>query len=69
MFDLLDRFGGLIPIFGGVYGLLMVYRIVPKKPKDPERMELWHKKFDKMMKILCPFIILFGVLQLCGYLR
>jgi len=69
MFDLLYRFGGLIPIFVGIYGLLMVYRIVPKKPRDPEKMELWHRKFDKMMKIMSPFLIIFGIVQLCGFLR
>ncbi len=64
MLDLYDKWNGLIPIFGGIYGLLLAYRIIPKKPKDPEKMELWHKKFGKMMKILCPAIIVYGILQL-----
>jgi hypothetical protein len=55
---------GLIPIFAGIYGLLLAYRVVPRKPKDPERMELWHRKFGKMMKILSPFLIVFGLLLL-----
>jgi hypothetical protein len=59
---------GLIPIFGGVYCLLLAYRVVPRKPKDPEKMALWHRKFGKMMKIVGPFVIWFGLLQLFGVL-
>ncbi len=55
---------GLIPILGGIYGLLLAYRVVPKKPKDPEKMELWHRKFGKMMKVLSPVLIVFGLLLL-----
>ena len=55
---------GLIPILGGIYGLLLAYRVVPKKPKDPEKMELWHRKFGKMMKVLSPILIVFGLLLL-----
>ena len=62
------NFSGLIPIFCGVYGLLLAYRVIPKKPKDPERLELWHRKFGRMMKFLSPFIIVFGLLELFGVL-
>jgi hypothetical protein len=58
--------GGLIPIFGGIYGMLLGYRVLPRHPKDPEKMELWHRKFGKLMKILSPFLIGFGLLQLAG---
>lgn len=60
------QYSGLIPVFGGVYSLLMAYRIIPRKPKDPERMELWHRKFGTMMKVLGPMLIGFGLLELCG---
>jgi len=59
--------GGLILIVGGIYGLLLAYRIVPRNPKDPEKMELWHRKFGKMMKILSPLLILWGIIQLFFY--
>ena len=62
------KLDGLIPILGGIYLLLIVYRVVPRKPKDPEKMELWHRKFDKMMKVLGPFLIGFGLLELLGIL-
>ena len=55
---------GLIPIVGGIYGLLLAYRVIPVKPRDAEKMELWHRKFGKLMKILSPLLIVFGVLQL-----
>ena len=59
---------GLIPIGAGIYLLLLVYRVVPRKPKDPEKLELWHRKFDKMMKIISPLLIGFGFLQAFGVL-
>ena len=60
--------GGLIPILGGIYGLLLAYRVVPRKPRDPEKMELWHRKFGTMIKVLSPFVIGFGLLELFGVL-
>jgi hypothetical protein len=60
--------GGLIPIFCGIYGLLIVYRVVQLKSKDPEKMELWHRKFDKMIKVLSPILIGYGLLNLLGIL-
>ncbi len=56
----------LITILGGLYLTLLAYRIIPKKPKDPEKFELWHKKFGKLLKILGPFLILWGILKLCN---
>ncbi len=58
--------GGLIPILGGIYGLLLAYRVLPRQPKDPEKMELWHRKFGKLMKVISPFLIIFVLLQLVG---
>jgi hypothetical protein len=62
------KLDGLIPIFGGIYGLLLGYRVVPRQPKDPEKMELWHRKFGTMIKVLSPFLIGFGLLELFGLL-
>lgn len=64
----LGNFQGLIPVLGGIYGFLLANGTLPKKSKDPEKMELWRKKFGPMMKILCPLIIVFGLLQLIGVL-
>jgi hypothetical protein len=62
------KLSGLIPILGGIYGLLIAYRVVPRQPKDPEKMEMGHRKFGKMVKILSPFLIGFGILELLGVL-
>ena len=62
------KFGGLIPILCGIYGLLIAYRVVPLKSKDSEKMELWHRKFDKMIKVLSPILIGYGLLNLLGIL-
>jgi hypothetical protein len=59
---------GLIPILGGIYGYLLANGTLPMNPKDPEKMDLWRRKFGKMMKIICPFIVIFGILQLLGVL-
>ena len=69
MLDFYDRWNGLIPLLGGIYCLLLAYRVVLRKPKDPERMELWHRKFDRMMKVIGPVLIVFGILLLCGVLK
>lgn len=60
---------GLIPIFAGVYGLLLAKGVLPRNPKDPERMALWRRKFGKMMTILSPLLILSGIAQLLGFLQ
>ena len=58
----------LIPIVGGLYGLLASFGIV-QVSKTPEGNELWLKKFGSPMKILCPLVILFGIAQLAGLFR
>ena len=60
---------GLIPIFGGIYALLLAQGVLPRNPRDPERMALWRRKFGGMMTVLSPILILFGVAQLCGMFR
>jgi prolipoprotein diacylglyceryltransferase len=66
MSEFYDKWYGLIPLLGGIYGLLLAYRVLPRNPKDPEKLELWHRKFDKIIKILCPIAIAFGLLCLFG---
>lgn len=62
----IDRVLGIIPLFGGIYGILIAYRIIPFNSKEPEKEELWHNKFGKMMKILAPIVTLFGILTILG---
>ena len=60
------NFEGLIPILAGIFGLLFAQGVLPRNPKDPERLALWRRKFGTMMTILCPLIILFGLALLFG---
>jgi hypothetical protein len=62
------KLDGLIPMLGGIYGLLLAYRVVPRHPKDPEKMELWLRKFGKLIKILGLVLIAFGLLEFLGVL-
>ena len=59
---------GLIPLLGGIYGYLLANGTLPRKPKDPEKMALWRRKFGRPMKILGPALVIFGILQLLGVL-
>lgn len=60
--------GGLIPIAGGIYGLLVAFRFVAVS-KNPDANELWLRKFGPLLKVLSPLIILFGVAQLFGLFK
>lgn len=60
---------GLIPLASGVYGWLLANGTLPKNPKDPEKMAAWRQKYGKALKIICPLLVVFGVLQLTGVLR
>ena len=57
---------GLIPIVGGMVVYLMGTGAIPPNPKDPAQLEAWRQKYGKLIKILGPVVILFGVLQLIG---
>lgn len=60
---------GLIPVLGGVYGILLAKGVVPRKPKDPEKMMQWRRKIGPLMMVLGPLTILFGLLEMAGVLR
>ena len=51
---------GLIPLFGGVYGLLLARGVVPRSPRDPEKLEQWRARFGRPMTVLCPLVMAFG---------
>ena len=62
------NFRGLIPLIGGIYCLLVAFRVV-RVSKNPEANELWLQKFGTLMKIVGPIIILFGLAELFGLFR
>jgi hypothetical protein len=64
-----DKWKGLIVILIGVYSILLAKGVLPRKPKDPERMELWRRKFGRLFKILGPIVIVIGICQLLGAFR
>ena len=59
---------GLIPLLGGVYGYLLANGTLPRKPREPEKMDLWRRKFGRMMKVISPILVVFGILRLLGVL-
>jgi hypothetical protein len=61
-----DLVEGLIPILGGAFVLLMARGLLPRKPKDPERMELWRRKYGRTMTVVGAFLIVFGLLKVTG---
>jgi len=62
--DVFHRVSGLIPIFGGIMLILLARGMLPAK--DPERMELWRRKFGTMAIVLGPISIFFGLLNVLG---
>ncbi len=67
-FSVYDRWQGLIPLVGGVYGTLLAYGVFPRKPRDPERLALWRKKFGPTMKVLGPLLIVIGMVEVARHL-
>lgn len=53
-----------IPIAGGLYGTLLGFRVVGKKPFESLEYDRWHERFGPMFRVLGPLVILFGVFQL-----
>jgi hypothetical protein len=52
---------GAIPLLGGLYGTLIGHRIIGKQPGEDYKYDLWHKQFGTMLKLLGPFMVLFGL--------
>ena len=59
---------GLIPLSGGTYAyLLATGKIVGSK--NPEKMAEWRNKFGRMIKIISPFLVLWGLIRLSELLN
>lgn len=59
---------GLIPILGGVLLWLVAIGVLPKNPKKPEQLQEWRQKYGKVIKILAPIVLVFGIVQLSGFI-
>ncbi len=60
--DWFNLFNWLVMIFGGIWCYLLVYNVIDPCKGDEERSKLWHKKFDKLLKICAPIMIICGVI-------
>ena len=56
---------GLIPVAGGIYGLLAAFRVI-RVSKNSEANEVWLRKFGPILKILSPLVALFGLAEFLG---
>jgi hypothetical protein len=59
------HFGGLIFVAGGLYVLLAVFGVVTLS-KNLEANEQWLLKFGRMMKVMSPIAILYGLGEIFG---
>ncbi|MCA9254585.1 MAG: hypothetical protein KDA33_03065 [Phycisphaerales bacterium] len=60
-----ENLEGLIPIVGAVLAMLVAKGVIPRNPKDPEKLELARRRFGGFITVAGPFLILIGILQLC----
>jgi hypothetical protein len=58
---LFDIIISLTCLIACIYVLLIAYHVIPLNTKDPEKAQLWHRKFDKIMKIA-------GVIGIIGFI-
>jgi hypothetical protein len=54
---------GLIPLAAGIYLGLIAYRIIPD---DSRHAKAWRAPWRTVMKVLAPFLVLFGAVELAG---
>ncbi len=56
-----------VMIFGGLYSVLLGFKVIKikvTKPEDQKKMEQWHQKFGTMMKILGIVLVVIGIFNL-----
>ena len=54
------NYSGLIFVAGGVYAFLLAHGIVSAS-NDRDANEAWRRKYDRLLKISSPLVILFGL--------
>jgi hypothetical protein len=64
-----EQIKGILSIAAGIYLTLLASGVLPRKPKDPERMALWRRKFGPFVIVGGPCITIFGLLQLLGMFK
>lgn len=63
-FDFYDRWNALVPLVFGIYASLLAFGYLPRKPRDPARLEVWRRKFGPTMRVISPLMVLFGAISL-----
>ncbi len=61
---ILIKWRGVFSIIIGIYLLLVAFRVISLPSKNLEKKKIWHQKFGFLIKILSPFIIVLGIVQL-----
>ena len=69
MFELYEKWQGLIPVCLGMVITLRAWSILPRKIKNSHSKEAPFHNFTPAMKVLGPFLIAFGLLLVLGVLR
>ncbi len=65
----LSNLTGLIPIIGGIYGLLLAQGVLPRKTNKPEEWAVWRRKFGGFYMIAGPLLILLGIAEFFGMFK
>jgi hypothetical protein len=55
---------GAIPLAGGVYGTLIGYRVVGKRPGESAKYDQWYTRFGVHFKWMGPVLIAYGLFQM-----
>jgi Na+-translocating ferredoxin:NAD+ oxidoreductase RnfG subunit len=64
MIKILPFIIAFLMIFGGLYATLLGFKVINHKKDNPEfqkKMDDWHQKFDKHIKIIGIVIMIFGI--------
>lgn len=57
---------GLIPLLGGIFGLMVAFEKTLGNPSNPKKYQQWQEKYSTILKIISPIAIILGLLQLMG---
>lgn len=62
--DIGQLIDGLIPFSIGTYMLLLANGFLPQNPKHQLKTEHWRQKYGGMIKVISPFLIIWGTFQM-----
>jgi len=67
-FSTVHIISGLLTFACGLYAFLLACGVVPRNPKNPERMKRWRENFGLIVKILAVVIMLGALATAFGLL-